>query len=123
MKSKEELNALKEEVETVNRKLHELTDEELAEVSGGGSQTYGGYEFTDGMAFVTSKHPNETCHIWFTTPSGLWYTIGTNPTAYSASFEDLNPIPKKKWEWYHNMYCAVRNAVPPVWGVMTPIWE
>ena len=36
MKTKEELNALKEEVETLNRKLHELTEEELAQVSGGG---------------------------------------------------------------------------------------
>ena len=35
MKTKEELNALKEEVEALNRKLHELTDEELAQVSGG----------------------------------------------------------------------------------------
>ena len=35
MKTKEELNALKEEVETVRRKLHELTDEELAQASGG----------------------------------------------------------------------------------------
>ena len=35
MKTKEELNALKEEVETVNKKLAELTDEELAQVSGG----------------------------------------------------------------------------------------
>ena len=35
MKSKEELNALKEEVETLNKKLHELTEEELAQVSGG----------------------------------------------------------------------------------------
>ena len=35
MKTKEELNALKEEVETVSRKLAELTDEELAQVSGG----------------------------------------------------------------------------------------
>ena len=35
MKTKEELNALKEEVETLNKKLHELTDEELAQVSGG----------------------------------------------------------------------------------------
>ena len=35
MKSKEELSALKEEVETLNRKLHELTDEELEQVSGG----------------------------------------------------------------------------------------
>ena len=36
MKTKEELNALKEEVETVSKKLHELTEEELAQVSGGG---------------------------------------------------------------------------------------
>ena len=36
MKTKEELNALKEEVETVSKKLHELTDEELAQVTGGG---------------------------------------------------------------------------------------
>ena len=35
MKTKEELNALKEEVETLNKKLHELTEEELKQVSGG----------------------------------------------------------------------------------------
>ena len=35
MKTKEELNALKEEVETVSRKLAELTEEELAQVTGG----------------------------------------------------------------------------------------
>ena len=35
MKTKEELTALKEEVETLNKKLAELTEEELAEVSGG----------------------------------------------------------------------------------------
>ena len=35
MKTAEELNALKEEVETVSRKLAELTEEELAQVSGG----------------------------------------------------------------------------------------
>ena len=35
MKTKEELNALKEEAETLNRKPHELSDEELAQVSGG----------------------------------------------------------------------------------------
>ena len=34
-KTKEELNELKEEVETVNKKLSELTDEELAQVNGG----------------------------------------------------------------------------------------
>ena len=35
MKTPEELNALKEEVETLNEKLAELTEEELAQVSGG----------------------------------------------------------------------------------------
>ena len=35
MKPKEELNALKEEVETVNKKLAELNEEELAQVAGG----------------------------------------------------------------------------------------
>ena len=36
MKTKEELNALKEEVEALNKKLAELSVEELAQVSGGG---------------------------------------------------------------------------------------
>ena len=35
MKSKEELNALKEEVETLGKKLAELTEEELEQVTGG----------------------------------------------------------------------------------------
>ena len=35
MKTKEELNKLKEEVEAVNEKLAELTPEEIAQVSGG----------------------------------------------------------------------------------------
>ena len=34
-KTAEELNALKEEIEALNGKLAELTDEELAQVSGG----------------------------------------------------------------------------------------
>ena len=35
MKSKEELNALKNEVEALSRKLAALTEEELAQVTGG----------------------------------------------------------------------------------------
>ena len=35
MKTKEELNALKEEVETLNKKLAELSEEELEQVAGG----------------------------------------------------------------------------------------
>ena len=36
MKTEEELNALKDEVETLNKKLAELTVEELTQVPGGG---------------------------------------------------------------------------------------
>ena len=35
MKTEEELNALKEEIETVKKKLAELTEEELTQVTGG----------------------------------------------------------------------------------------
>ena len=35
MKTKDELNALKEEIKDLNKKLAELTEEELAQVSGG----------------------------------------------------------------------------------------
>ena len=38
MKTKEELNALKEEVKTLNKKLRELTDEELSQVTGGANE-------------------------------------------------------------------------------------
>ena len=37
MKTKEELNALKEEIEMLNKKLAELTEEELKTVTGGSS--------------------------------------------------------------------------------------
>ena len=37
-KTKEELNALKKEVEAVNEKLQELTEEELEQVNGGAFQ-------------------------------------------------------------------------------------
>ena len=40
MRSKEELNTLKEEIEAVNRKLAELTEEELEQVTGGSKKTY-----------------------------------------------------------------------------------
>ena len=40
MKTAEELNALKEEVETLNKKLAELTEEEQNQVTGGGVESY-----------------------------------------------------------------------------------
>ena len=42
MKTPEELKELKEEVETLNKKLAELTEEELAQVSGGMRLLVGG---------------------------------------------------------------------------------
>ena len=35
MKTKEELNAIKEEIEALNKKLAELSEDELAQVAGG----------------------------------------------------------------------------------------
>ena len=36
MKTKKELNEIKEEIEKLDKKLHELTEEELEQVTGGG---------------------------------------------------------------------------------------
>ena len=41
MKTKEELNALKEEVEALNRKLAELSEEDLMQISGGAVEHQG----------------------------------------------------------------------------------
>ena len=38
--TQEELNVIKEEIETLNKKLAELTDEELEQVSGGDGSEY-----------------------------------------------------------------------------------
>ena len=54
MKTKEELCALKEEVEALNKKLHELTEEELAQVTGG----YPGW--------VLDEEPTVTCYTEWT---------------------------------------------------------
>ena len=64
MKTKEELNAIKEEVETVIRKLHELTEEEIAQVCGGfpliGSQPFYSPYITDKLpAFEPPAEPHE----------------------------------------------------------------
>ena len=52
MKTKEELNALKEEVETLNKKLAELTDEELAQVAGGAAGTVKAFNNENGFGFI-----------------------------------------------------------------------
>ena len=56
MKTKEELNKLKEEVEAVNEKLAELTEEEIAQVSGGfGPVLTGGLVFEPPVAAPLSE--------------------------------------------------------------------
>ena len=52
MKTKEELNALKEEVETLNKKLAELTDEELTQISGGATGTVKAFNNENGFGFI-----------------------------------------------------------------------
>lgn len=39
MKTKEELNSIRKEIESLSRKLAELTEEELAQVAGGGIES------------------------------------------------------------------------------------
>ena len=60
-KTQEELNALKEEVEAVSRKLHELTEDELKQVTGGTGPVFqladkklSVYEYED-VSYMTGK--------------------------------------------------------------------
>ena len=59
MKTKEELNALKEEVEAVNRKLQELTEEELAQVSGGAYNNGLTDQYTGSGDYIHPGHPED----------------------------------------------------------------
>ena len=52
MKTAEELNALKEEVETLNKKLAELTEEELAQVFGGAAGSVQFLNSDKGFGFI-----------------------------------------------------------------------
>ena len=62
MKTQVELNELKEEVETMNKKLQELTEEELMLVTGGGTLDFfltyvavGGCGFSSEIRKTTNK--------------------------------------------------------------------
>ena len=52
MKTKEELNALKEEVETVSGKLAELTEEEITQVCGGAAGFVRFFNEDKGFGFI-----------------------------------------------------------------------
>ena len=56
MKTQEELNALKEEVETLNKKLNKLNDDELVYVIGGDSYLFG-------CDFFTCKRNPNSCTV------------------------------------------------------------
>ena len=59
MKTKEELNVLKKEVETVNTKFDKLTDEDLVQVSGGDR-----HEETTDMHCYNPNCPNPDGLTW-----------------------------------------------------------
>ena len=52
MKTKEELNALKNEVEVLNQKLSALTEEELEQVTGGAAGTVKAFNNENGFGFI-----------------------------------------------------------------------
>ena len=67
MKTEEELNALKEEVEALNKKLAELTEEELQQVAGGMSNLpsiLGKIPGLHEVTYIRCTNPNCSQHYW-----------------------------------------------------------
>ena len=60
MKTKEELNAIKGEIDTLNRKLAELSEDELEMVSGGVSESGILDNILQELTNWLDKHPNAT---------------------------------------------------------------
>ena len=75
MKTKEELNALKNEVEVMNKKLAELTEDELQQVSGGKQDTHDYiYETTvsaETPFFKSISLTPENYKVWFDLAPGV----------------------------------------------------
>ena len=72
MKTKEELNALKKEVKTMNKKLAELTEEELAQVVGG-TENNSTIVKDDDVVWLYEKSFDAQ-----TKGSGTWYGISNS---------------------------------------------
>ena len=71
MKTKEELNALKNEVETLNAKLAELDKDELAQVTGGFVPIpYWRSDTKTGNGIIQAEGGNDAAGIGGTIPSG-----------------------------------------------------
>ena len=87
MKTKEELNALKEEVETVSRKLQELTEEELLQVTGGGpvlSHCRGDCHGTTKNCTIRKKGQ---CSYNYTDSALVWQAVTAGPELSSDDFD------------------------------------
>ena len=68
MQTKEELNALKEEVETLNKKLAELTEDELKEVTGGFIGYTDGFTVDEGAESIIGSSGFEPEGDWIQGP-------------------------------------------------------
>ena len=88
MKTKEELSALKVEVDTLNKKLAELTEDELERVNGGAE---------DGFRYVFKQ----TDKIWADKYHGLQYIVlqdvATDDGAYMMEVKEENPDYPVRW--------------------------
>ena len=61
-KINEELNTIKEEVEAVNEKLQELTEEEIEQVTGGATGGVKPFSGEKGFGFIDSKQVRIATH-------------------------------------------------------------
>lgn len=87
MKTNEERNALKEEVETLSRKLHALSEEDLSQVAGGNSNKQFVTELTDELI----KSGNFLVPINGFTYKGEYYTT---PGAIGLMAHFISPTGK-----------------------------
>ena len=90
MKTPEELKALKEEVEALNKKLAELDEDELAEVSGGivHGKTSGGNGI---VRRIQKDFQCPVCGRWFITPEDVAEHIGKEHTGLIRSADQELP--------------------------------